>query len=241
MSTSSALTEKDIASSSLRNSRICLDLAAARVLPRRLSTAGRSAPPRRSCTWPSRRCREQVRALEAELGVALFTRAGRGLQPTEAGRDAAPARRARRCTRSRPRASRSSPCASCAAAPRRSAPGAPRASTPAWTSSPTFRDRHPERARPAARPQLRRGRRGAAQRRRRGRHGRAADRRPRASTCGPVMRDEIVYVERPSPRACAGRSTSPRRRRRRSILPDASYGAMTRRAGSSPSSPSARG
>jgi DNA-binding transcriptional LysR family regulator len=33
---------------------------------------------------------EQVRALEAELGVALFTRVGRGLQPTEAGRELRP-------------------------------------------------------------------------------------------------------------------------------------------------------
>jgi DNA-binding transcriptional LysR family regulator len=33
---------------------------------------------------------EQVRALEAELGAALFTRVGRGLQPTEAGRELRP-------------------------------------------------------------------------------------------------------------------------------------------------------
>ena len=33
---------------------------------------------------------EQVRALESELGVALFTRVGRGLQPTEAGRELRP-------------------------------------------------------------------------------------------------------------------------------------------------------
>jgi DNA-binding transcriptional LysR family regulator len=33
---------------------------------------------------------EQVRALEAELGVALFTRVGRGLQPTEAARELRP-------------------------------------------------------------------------------------------------------------------------------------------------------
>ena len=37
---------------------------------------------------------EQVRRLEAELGVPLFVRAGRGLELTEAGHAAAPARRA---------------------------------------------------------------------------------------------------------------------------------------------------
>src|SRR3954467_15713482 len=33
---------------------------------------------------------EQVRKLEAELGVALFTRVGRGLMPTDAGRALGP-------------------------------------------------------------------------------------------------------------------------------------------------------
>ena len=44
----------------------------------------RSAPPRSACGSPSPRCREQVRRLEAELGVALFARVGRGIKPTEA-------------------------------------------------------------------------------------------------------------------------------------------------------------
>src|SRR5919107_5192244 len=49
------------------------------------SSTARSALPRRRCTsQPS--LSEQVRRLEAELGVKLFERVGRGLVPTEAGR-----------------------------------------------------------------------------------------------------------------------------------------------------------
>ena len=48
------------------------------------------APPPRRCTSPSRRVSEQVRRLEAELGVALFLRVGRGLVLTEAGKTLRP-------------------------------------------------------------------------------------------------------------------------------------------------------
>ena len=139
------------------------------------------------------------------------------------GPRAAPARRARRCTPSRRRATRSSPCASCAAARRRSASGATRASTRAWTSSPTSAVAT-RRARPAARPELRRGGRGAALRRGRGRHGRPADRRPRARrAAGHARRDRLRLAR--ARRGCAGRSTISASRRRRWSCPTPATGA----------------
>ncbi len=56
---------------------------------------------------------EQVRLLESELGVALFVRAGRSLALTEAGRDAARARRSRAARPSTMPAARSPRCARC--------------------------------------------------------------------------------------------------------------------------------
>ena len=60
---------------------------------------------------------EQIRRLEAELGVALFARAGRRLALTEAGRHAAAARRAHAGRRRGGRRRRSRRCARSPAAP----------------------------------------------------------------------------------------------------------------------------
>ena len=78
---------------------------------------------------------EQIRRLEAELGVPLFARAGRGLALTEAGRLLRPARRAhaRRGGRGRRRRPRGPRPALAARSP--SAPSAPRTTTCSPASS----------------------------------------------------------------------------------------------------------
>ena len=86
---------------------------------------------------------EQVRRLEAELGVALFARVGRGLVLTEAGRTLRPHAEAVLRGGAARRASRCSPCASCAAGRSASARSRRRATTWAPTSSPSSAARHP--------------------------------------------------------------------------------------------------
>ena len=128
---------------------------------------------------------EQIRRLEAELGVALFTRAGRRLVLTEAGRMLRPARRAD--------------------ARRRGGGGGvgqggphahgrhgelrhvrQRAPLPARRARAGLPPALSRRARARRRPELRRGRRRRARGRARGRADRAAGRRPRAR--GPARR-----------------------------------------------------
>ena len=136
---------------------------------------------------------EQVRRLEAELGVALFQRVGRGLVPTEAGPRAAPARRggARR-RRGRARVGRRGARAA-RPARRRSAPSAPRA---------TYLGHRPRRGLPP--PPSRACACGSSARTpsetvdggpRRGARGRASS-RCRSTTaawrCSPAMRDEVA-------------------------------------------------
>ena len=156
---------------------------------------------------------EQVRRLEAELGVRLFQRGGRGLVPTEAGRHAARARRARaRRRRGRARA-RSPRSASCAGGT---------ATFGTWGAArfyPGDADRRglppelPEGARAAARPELRRRRRGGARRRARGRDGRAARSTTAGSTSARSCSDELVYASA-DPARPAGADDDPRDRRR---------------------------
>ena len=81
---------------------------------------------------------EQVRRLEAELGVALFhARRPRPRARPRPARALRPHAEAALGAVAEARASRSSPCASCAAASRPSARSGPRASTSAPRSSPT--------------------------------------------------------------------------------------------------------
>ena len=132
---------------------------------------------------------EQVRRLEAELGVRLFQRVGRGLKPTEAG-NTAPARRA---DAGRGRAARGS-----VVAVRELRGGTATFGTwgtaryyPGWTSSP-IPSPPSERARARRRPELVGGRRGRARRHWR-RDGLAADRRPRPRRPADHAR-EILYA-----------------------------------------------
>ena len=78
---------------------------------------------------------EQIRRLEAELGVPLFARAGRRLELTEAGRLLRPARRAHAGRGRRRRRSPSARCATSPAAPSPSAPSAARTTTCSAASS----------------------------------------------------------------------------------------------------------
>ena len=148
---------------------------------------------------------EQVRRLEAELGVALFQRVGRGLVLTEAGRALRPHAEAALAAVERGARRRSARCASCAAA------------LAAFGTFGTARDvprRRPRRGLPPQPP-----RRARADRRpelvgdRRARSARASSRRASSSLpiddrgldVRPAMRDEVLYVVAPTRRACGAR------------------------------------
>ena len=138
---------------------------------------------------------EQIRRLEAELGVALFARVGRGLELTEAGRLL------------RPQAERTLAAAREAAESVREVRDAHRRHGAFGTFGSAhhyllaglvqeFRKPPPQRAGARGRPELLRGRRGGPRGRLEAGPDRAPDRRPRASTCGRRSSAELLYLSR---------------------------------------------
>ena len=137
---------------------------------------------------------EQIRRLEAELGVPLFARVGRGLELTEAGRLLRPHAERTLAAAQRGRRVGAARCATSPAAPSPSARSAAPTTTCSAAWSQDFRTPPPERARARHRPELGRGRR-RGPRRARSRPAWSSCRSTTAgSTCAPAMREELLYV-----------------------------------------------
>ena len=189
-----------------------MTLTAAPVLPRRLPRTARSRPRPSELHMAQPSISEQVRRLEAELGVRALPARRPRADADRGGPHAAPARRAH-ARRGRGGARVGGRRARAARRDGDLRHVGHRALLPRRRLRRRVPPPPPERARARGRPELLGGRRGGARGRARGGDGRAADRRPRARRAADHARRDRLRL-RPTPSARA-RIRSPSRRSRR--------------------------